>query len=166
MSRIHLRLSAAALLSLAACQDRGAADRPASADSTTLLEAADSVPRDTAPAAPAPPVGTAAPASAPTADANLTGTVTKLGERRYTIDGRTRGASTVQLTVEDGHDVLYGPVDVPVTGGRFRADVTLEPTQRRTVYAYLSEPAGKRQWVVTIPLDSARVAIDAKPEGS
>jgi hypothetical protein len=165
MPRIHLRLSAAALLSLAACQDRGAADRPAPSDSTTVA-AADSLPRDTAPAAPAPAADTAAPASAPPAEANLTGTVTKLGERRFTIDGRTRGASTVQLTVEDGHDVLYGPVDVPVTGGRFRAEVTLEPTQRRTVYAYLSEPAGRRQWVVAIPLDSARVAIDARPEGS
>lgn len=165
MNRIHLRLSAAALLSLAACQDEGDASRTASADSTTVA-AADSVPRDTAPAAPTPPADTAARTSATPADANLTGTVTKLGERRFTIDGRTRGASTVQLTVEDGHDVLYGPVDVPVTGGGFRAEVTLEPTQRRTVYAYLSDPAGKRQWVVTIPLDSARVAIDAKPEGS
>jgi hypothetical protein len=164
MSGIHLRLSAAALLSLAACQDDGGAGRTASADSIAVE--ADSVPRDTAPAAPAPPVDTAARTSTPPADANLTGTVTKLGERRYTIDGRTRGATTVQLTVEDGHDVLYGPVDVPVTGGGFRAEVTLEPTQRRTVYAYLSDPAGKRQWVVTIPLDSTRVAIDARPEGS
>ena len=89
-----------------------------------------------------------------------------MGDRRFTIDGRTRGAATVQLTVEDGHDVLYGPVDVPVTGGSFRAEVTLEPTQRRTVQAYLSDPAGNRQWVVAIPLDSARVAIDARPEGS
>lgn len=163
MNRIHLRLSAAALLSLAACQDGGGAGRTASADSTSVA-AVDSVPRDTAPAAP--PADTAARTSAPSTDANLTGTVTKLGERRYTIDGRTRGATTVQLTVEDGHDVLYGPVDVPVTGGSFRAEVTLEPTQRRTVYAYLSDPAGKRQWVVTIPLDSTRVAIDARPEGS
>jgi hypothetical protein len=165
MSRIRLRLSAAALLSLAACQDDGGASRTAPADSTTLGPA-NSVPRDTAPAAPAPPVDTAARASTPPANTNLTGTVTKLGERRYTIDGRTRGATTVQLTVEDGHDVLYGPVDVSVTGGSFRAEVTLEPTQRRTVYAYLSDPAGKRQWVVTIPLDSTRVAIDARPEGS
>lgn len=164
MSRIHLRLSTAALLSLAACDD-GGADRPVSADSTSVA-AADSVPRETAPAAPMPPADTAAHTSAPPADANLTGTVTKVGERRYTIDGRTRGATTVQLTVEDGHDVLYGPVDVPVTGGSFRAEVTLEPTQRRTVYAYLSDPAGKRQWVVPIPLDSGRVAIRAKPEGS
>ena len=161
MSSIHLRLSAA-LLSLAACRDDGGASRTAAADSTAV-EA--DIPRDTAPPAPAPP-DTATRASAPPADANLTGTVTKLGERRYTIDGRTRGATTVQLTVEDGHDVLYGPVDVPVAGGSFRAEVTLEPTQRRTVFAYLSDPAGKRQWVVPIPLDSARVAIDAKPEGS
>ncbi|HEY7768291.1 hypothetical protein [Longimicrobium sp.] len=165
MSRIHLRLSAAALLSLVACQDDAGADRAASADSITVA-AADSVPRDTASPTPPPPVDTAARTSAAPADANLTGMVTKLGERRYTIDGRTRGATTVQLTVEDGHDVLYGPVDVPVTGGSFRAEVTLEPTQRRIVYAYLSEPEGKRQWVVTIPLDSARVAVDARPEGS
>jgi hypothetical protein len=165
MPRIHLRLSAAALLSLAACQDDGAANRPAPSDSATA-HAADSVPRDMAPAAPASPADTAPRTSAPQASANLTGTVTKLGERRYTLDGRTRGATTVQLTVEDGHDVLYGPVDVPVTGGGFRAEVTLEPTQRRTVYAYLSDPEGKRQWVVPIPLDSARVAIDARPEGS
>jgi hypothetical protein len=164
MSRIHLRLSAAALLALAACQDDGGASRTASAESTAIE--ADSVPRDTVRAAPAPPADTAPRPSAPPADANLTGTVTKLGDRRYTIDGRTRGATTVQLTVEDGHDVLYGPVDVPVTGGSFRAEVTLEPTQRRTVQAYLSDPAGKRQWVVTIPLDSTRVAIDARPEGS
>ncbi|HEY0021520.1 MAG TPA: hypothetical protein VGB24_01380 [Longimicrobium sp.] len=165
MNPIHLRLSAAALLSLAACQDDGGASRPTPAHSTAVA-AADSAPRDTASPTPPPRVDTGARTSAPPAGANLTGTVTKLGERRYTIDGRTRGAATVQLTVEDGHDVLYGPVDVPVTGGSFRAEVTLEPTQRRTVYAYLSDPAGKRQWVVTIPLDSARVAIDARPEGS
>lgn len=165
MSRIHLRLSAAALFSLAGCQDDGEAARTAPANSTAV-QTADSVPRDTASPTPPPPSDTATRMSAAPADANLTGTVTKLGERRYTIDGRTRGATTVQLTVEDGHDVLYGPVDVPVTGGSFRAEVRLEPTQRRTVYAYLSDPAGKRQWVVTIPLDSARVAVDAKPEGS
>jgi glucose/arabinose dehydrogenase len=164
MTRIHLRLSAAALLTLAACQDGGASSA-ASADSTTVA-AADSVPRDTAPSTPPPPADTAPRASSSAADANLTGTVTKQGDRRFSIDGRTRGATTLQLTVEDGHDVLYGPVDVPVTGGGFRAEVTLEPTQRRTVYAYLSDPAGKRQWVVTVPLDSARVAIDARPEGS
>jgi hypothetical protein len=165
MTRIHLRLSAAALLALGACQDDGGAGHAASADSTAV-EADDSVPRDTASPTPPPAVDTAGRTSTPPADANLTGTVTRLGERRFTIDGRTHGATTVQLTVEDGHDVLYGPVDVPVTGGSFRAEVTLEPTQRRTVQAYLSDPAGKRHWVVTIPLDSARVAIEAKPEGS
>jgi hypothetical protein len=82
------------------------------------------------------------------------------------LEGRTRAASTVQLTVEDGHDVLYGPVDLPVTGGSFGTDLTLEPTDKRTVYAYLSDPAGKNQWVVTIPVDSTRVVIDARPEGS
>lgn len=157
---------AAALLALAACDD-GESGRPPA--STAGAAGGVSIRRDTAPPAPASTLGgtdTAARASSPAAGASLTGTVQKLGERRYSLSGRVRGSSTVQITVEDGHDVLYGPVDVPVTGGAFRTEVSLEATQARTVQAYLSDPAGTRQWVVPIPLDSAQVRIDARPEGS
>ena len=154
---------AAAVLALAACED-GEAGRPSA---STAGAGSVSIRRDTTPLAPAStPAGTdtATRAPSPAAGANLTGHVEKLGERRYSLSGRVRGSSTVQITVEDDHDVLYGPVDVPVTGGAFRTEVSLEATQARTVYAYLSDPAGTRQWVVPIPLDSARVRIDARAE--
>lgn len=110
------------------------------------------------------PAMTVAPAATAADGPALTGEVVRLGEGRYRLSGRTPGVQTLELSVEDGHDVLYGPVEVPVTGGAFQAEIELEPTRMPRVFAYLTEPAGTRQWVVPIPLDSARVAVSVRAE--
>lgn len=96
------------------------------------------------------------PAAADSAQPGLAVVVSRQGEGRYAMWGRT-DAAALQLSVEDGHDVLYGPADVEVRGGAFRMDLALEPTDRPTVFAYVTEPDGARQWVIPIPRDGTRV---------
>jgi hypothetical protein len=102
----------------------------------------------------------AGPAATDSAQGGLAVVVNRRGERSYALWGRT-DARALQLTVEDGHNVLYGPAEIAVRGGAFRTEVALEPTDRPTVFAYVTEPDGARQWVVPIPLQSTRVAWGA-----
>ncbi|HEX8393119.1 MAG TPA: hypothetical protein VF665_12315 [Longimicrobium sp.] len=95
--------------------------------------------------------------STPVSDTGLTVVVRRVQPGVYTLAGRTRSAEVLQLSVEDGHNVLYGPTEVTVAGGAFTAEARLEPTEARTVFAYLADLEGTRQWVVPIPLDSAAV---------
>lgn len=138
----------AGALLLAAC-DR--AERPGPASSV-----------DTAPPVPAIAARTdsgARPAEfvpAPS-DTGMTVVVRRMEAGRYVLAGRTRLADVLQLSVEDGHSVLYGPAEIPVAGGAFTAEARLEATAQRTVFAYLADPGGTRQWVIPIPLDSAVV---------
>ena len=81
----------------------------------------------------------------------------RLADGRYDVSGGT-SASALELSVEDGHNVLYGPERVQVASGVFRTGVSLAPTRRPTAYAYITEPGGARQWVVPIPLSERRVA--------
>lgn len=111
------------------------------------------------PVTPAPDFGAAAASPAATADSaqgGLAVVVNRRGEGSYVLWGRT-DAAALQLSVEDGHNVLYGPADVEVRGGAFRTEIALEPTDRPTVFAYMTEPDGARQWVVPIPVDGTRV---------
>jgi hypothetical protein len=110
----------------------------------------------------------AVPAAAPSASADSAGADTRLeltarrmADGRWSLAGRTRAARALQLSVEDGHSVLYGPAELAVTGGGFGTEVALERTDARTVYAYLADPSGRRQWVVPISLDSAVVRWSA-----
>jgi hypothetical protein len=116
---------------------------------------------------PAPPAGEPVAAvdsadavvPARTADSAAAG-LAVVAERRgggYLLFGRTDAAG-LELSVEDGHDVLYGPETVAVSRGAFRVEVALGPTDRETVFAYFAEAGGDRQWVVPIPLDGSRVA--------
>jgi hypothetical protein len=131
---------------LAACDgDAEDAPRPPAAEPVTPA-AADS-------AAPS-------PAQADSVEPGLAVVVERRAAGEYVVYGRTE-ASALQLSVEDGHNVLYGPADVEVRGGAFRTDVRLERTDRPTVFAYITEPSGRRQWVVPIPLESTRVAWGA-----
>jgi hypothetical protein len=102
----------------------------------------------------------AAPAQADSAEAGLAVVVERRAAGEYVMFGRTE-ASALQLSVEDGHNVLYGPADVDVRGGSFRTELRLERTDRPTVFAYITEPGGQRQWVVPIPLESTRVTWGA-----
>jgi hypothetical protein len=126
---------------------------------------ADDAPRPPAgePVTSAAPASDSAAANAPAADsaeAGLAVVVERRAAGEYVMFGRTQ-ASALQLSVEDGHNVLYGPADVEVSGGAFRTDLRLEPTTRPTVFVYITEPGGQRQWVVPIPLESTRVTWGA-----
>jgi hypothetical protein len=126
---------------------------------------ADDAPRppSTEPVTPAAPADSGnAPDSAASADSaqGLAVVVERRGEGAYVLFGRT-GAQALELSVEDGHNVLYGPAELEVSGGAFRTEFTMEPTNRPTVFAYIAEPSGARQWVVPIALDSSRVVWGA-----
>lgn len=141
-------LPLALALALAACNgDADDAPRPPAAEPVTPA-AADSA--DT----------TASAQAADSAEAGLAVVVERRAAGEYVVFGRTEAAA-LQLSVEDGHNVLYGPADVEVGGGSFRTELRLERTDRPTVFAYVTEPGGQRQWVVPIPLDSTRVTWGA-----
>lgn len=143
MTRWMRALPVAILFAALACgDDSGDAPQPPAAEPVT--PAADS--------------GGAAESPQPTdsAQAGLAVVVNRRGERAYTMWGRT-DARALELSVEDGHNVLYGPAQIEVRGGAFSTEIALEPTDRPTVFAYVTEPDGARQWVVPIPLESTRV---------
>ncbi len=136
-------LSVAMVLAAAtACGDDSDAPQPPAAEPVT--PSADSA--DAAPGA----------AATDSAQGGLAVVVNRRGERNYALWGRT-DARALQLSVEDGHNVLYGPAEIEVRGGTFSTEIALEPTTRPTVFAYVAEPDGARQWVVPIPLDGERV---------
>lgn len=137
MKRGWMRVLPCALV-LAAC-DAGSGDAPQ--------------PPAGEPVTPAPDSGAAA---ADSAQAGLAVVVSRRAERSYALWGRT-DAAALQLSVEDGHNVLYGPAEVEVRGGTFSTEIALEPTDRPTVFAYVTEPDGSRQWVIAIPLDGTRI---------
>jgi hypothetical protein len=136
-------LPAAVLVALSACRGDGDDAPPPPAGEPVTPAVSDAA--DSADAA----------AVADSAQPGLAVVVERRGEG-YVIFGRT-DAPALELSVEDGHNVLYGPAEVPVAGGAFRAEVTLNPTDRETVFVYLAEPSGARQWVVPIPLARSRV---------
>lgn len=136
---------------VAACGgDADEAERPAApapVPSAAPAPAPDSLPADTAA-----PVGVAAGEWSD----GLTVVFERRGEADYVMYGRTQ-APSLELSVEDGHNVLFGPTQVEVRGGAFRVDVAPEPTGQPASYAYITEPGGSRQWVLPIPRDSVRV---------
>lgn len=147
MTTRWMRIVPLAIVLSAACgDDAGRAPQPPAAEPATP-------PTATA----ADPGASATPGSAP-ADAGpgLAVVVNRTAQRAYTMWGRT-DAQALELSVEDGHNVLYGPARIEVRGGAFSTELALEPTDRPTAFAYLTEPGGARQWVVPIPLDGTRV---------
>jgi hypothetical protein len=123
-------------------------------------------PREPPAAPPAREERTVAPAPPPAPDTGISVLVRKTGERAYSLSGRTGAAAALELTVEDGHSVLYGPAEVPVTSQSFRIDLEMEPTSAPTVFAYFSDPRGARQWVVPIPRDVSEVTYGAPLPGA
>jgi hypothetical protein len=110
------------------------------------------------PPAAEPPADTAPPGVLAREDTLLLAVVRREGEGSYVLHGRTEAAEALQLTVEDGHFVLFGPEDLPVRAdGTFRISFTIDPTEFSTVYAYVVDPEGTGQWVIPIPLDAERV---------
>lgn len=140
-------MAVALLVGLAACRgDADDAPPPPAAEPVTPVAADSATPADSS-------------AGADSAQAGLVVVVERRGAS-YVMFGRT-DARALELSVEDGHNVLYGPAELEVRGGAFRTELTLNPTDRETVFAYLAEPSGARQWVVPIPLASDRVTWGA-----
>ena len=137
-----MRVLPVALVLAAAC-DRDPGDPPRPPAAGPVTPASDSG------------VASASPA-ADSVQPGLAVVLNRQDNGRFAMWGRT-DARALQLSVEDGHNVLYGPADVEVRDGTFRTDIALEPTDRPTVFAYVTEPDGARQWVVPIPLDGTRV---------
>ncbi len=131
----------AILALLAACGggDRRQDDR-AEADSATSTAG-------TPPPPPAPAVDTGATAAR---DTGFSVEVLQPRPRELTVNGRTSVTPVVQVSVEDGHRVLYGPAEVPVSGGAFRLDLVHEATEAPRVFVYVSDPAGLHQAVVAL----------------
>lgn len=86
--------------------------------------------------------------------------------RELAVHGATTSPdSVVQVSVEDGHRVLFGPADVPVRRGRFRVDFAHEPTDRPSVLVYVGDPAGRHQTVVPVAAGAREAAAGpAVPE--
>ena len=69
----------------------------------------------------------------------------------WVLTGTAPGPGALELTVEDGASVVYGPESVPVTNGRFRAEVSLrEVAPGRTLQAFIGDPSGMQQAAVVL----------------
>jgi len=88
--------------------------------------------------------------------------VRKESEGAYVLHGRTEAVDVLEVTVEDGERVLFGPAPVAVTDGSFRTEMRIEPTDSAVVYVYLGDPAGKRQWRVPVPRRMREVAFGSR----
>ena len=78
--------------------------------------------------------------------------IRKTGEREYLLYGNTSQAQRLQLTVEDGHNILFGPAPVPVISQRFRIDFRMDETDLGQAFVYLSNNDGHRLAVVQVDL--------------
>jgi hypothetical protein len=69
----------------------------------------------------------------------------------WVLSGTAPGPGALELTVEDGASVVYGPESVPIRDGRFRAEVSIrEVAQGRTLQAYIGDPAGMQQAAIVL----------------
>jgi hypothetical protein len=105
---------------------------------------------------PAEPVA-AEPAADAQPDTALTAVVRRTGERSYVLYGRTGAARTLRVSVEDGHFMLFGPIEVPVRDGDFRVEMTVGASGMSSVFAYVFDLEGQHQWVIPIPDGAERV---------
>jgi hypothetical protein len=80
--------------------------------------------------------------------------VEREGSRQFRFFGTLDRARALELTVEDGHNVLFGPASVPVQDGAFRIDFVMEPTDRDHVFFYLADADGER--LAVVPVDTAQ----------
>jgi hypothetical protein len=80
--------------------------------------------------------------------------VEKLGARAYQMHGWTDRAQRIRVEVEDGHNVLFGPEEIPVEAEHFALDFAIQPTDRDHVFVYVTDGAGAR--LAVVPVDTAR----------
>jgi hypothetical protein len=128
----------------------------------TLTACGDSepAPREDPPAGAASVSATPAPAepeALPLTDSGLVALVRRGAGRRYHVSGETRAAGTLQLTLEDGERVVYGPAELEVEEGRFHIEFVSEPSERTQKTVYLTTADGAKQWVIAIPAESTQI---------
>lgn len=141
----------------AACADGDG--RSSGSDAASVVDTVAAVPA-------APPSSSAAPAGE--SDGVIGVRVEQPRPRELTVHGATASAdSVVQVSVEDGHRILFGPADVAVRDGRFRIDFAHEPSDRPAVFVYVGDPAGRHQTVVPVATQARAAAagpsVDAAP---
>lgn len=90
-------------------------------------------------------------------DTGLSLVARREGDEGYLVWGRTTSPEALELSVEDGERVLFGPVPLLAREGRFRVDFTVEPTERPVLFLFLSDAGGERQWRVEIPRERREV---------
>ncbi|HET6229970.1 MAG TPA: hypothetical protein VFE05_07875 [Longimicrobiaceae bacterium] len=162
----------AAALLLSACGDSA----PQGGEDAKPASRSGGSPAGGAAPSPASPVTRSADAAAAketASDGDIPVDVVRTGRAGLSIDGRS-ALPSVQVSVEDGHRVLFGPTDVPVQDGRFHVDVPSVETDQAAIYAYVADPSGAHQTVVRIPRGVAQVRFtpalprptDAKPEAA
>ena len=89
-------------------------------------------------------------ACAPAKDTGLSLVARREGENGWLVWGATRVREPLELSVEDGERVLFGPVPLLVRDGRFRADIAVEPGAR-SAFVYVADARGTREWRVGLP---------------
>jgi hypothetical protein len=71
--------------------------------------------------------------------------------RGWVITGSTSVASSLEVSVEDGKSVVFGPETVPVKDGRFRVEVPASAAAGAgPLQAYVGDAAGRNQVGVTL----------------
>lgn len=80
--------------------------------------------------------------------------VQKLDSRTYQMHGWADRARRIRVEVEDGHNVLFGPRELPVEAERFQLDFVIQPTDRDHVFVYVTDEAATR--LAVVPVDTAR----------
>jgi hypothetical protein len=98
-----------------------------------------------------------APEAQPLTEGGLVALVRRGAGRRYHVSGETRAAGVLQLTLEDGERVVYGPTELEVEEGRFHIEFVSEPSERTQKTVYLTTADGAKQWEIAIPAESTQV---------
>ena len=86
----------------------------------------------------------------PAPDTGLSLVARREGENGFLVWGTTRVREPLELSVEDGERVLFGPVPLLVHDGRFRTDIAIEPGGR-SPYLYVADARGSREWRIGLP---------------
>jgi hypothetical protein len=74
-----------------------------------------------------------------------------VGGQTWVLTGTSGSVPELQVSVEDGRYVLYGPEAVAVKDGRFRVELKLPATDRpASLRAFVGDAAGEHQAVVPL----------------
>jgi hypothetical protein len=92
-------------------------------------------------------------------DSGLVAHVQRDASGRFRVVGEVGEDWTLEISVEDGRQVLFGPAQVDAENGRFQAEFEAAPTDQPELRLFITTAGGERQWVIPIPADSMDVRI-------